>query len=232
MNALVDSTRAGVVKMSDQTALASAAVLGTPLERSRGKSKYFLGTALILLAFVLVGLRSNVLRAGVFRRTADTVVLVRARLRAGVLVPTARRTDRPGGGTPHGSSSPLRCLRRIHRGRARGHKPRCGARVSRACQSGLLVRWRGFRRCCRANNRVERFGVAGDLLDVRRYRAVLAPPLGHAQAADAARLDGDSRPRRRAYRPALDLGTRTAFGCGAKLGPYRVAVDSRAARLI
>lgn len=41
--------------MSDQTALTSAAVLGTPQERSRRKSKYFLGTALILLAFVLVG---------------------------------------------------------------------------------------------------------------------------------------------------------------------------------
>jgi hypothetical protein len=41
--------------MSDQTALASAAVLGTPIERSRGKTKYFLGTALVLLAFVLVG---------------------------------------------------------------------------------------------------------------------------------------------------------------------------------
>ena len=41
--------------MSDQTRLASAAVLETRQERSRGKTKYFLGTALILLAFVLVG---------------------------------------------------------------------------------------------------------------------------------------------------------------------------------
>ena len=41
--------------MSDQTALAPAAVLGTPQQRSRGKSTYFLGSALILLAFVLVG---------------------------------------------------------------------------------------------------------------------------------------------------------------------------------
>lgn len=41
--------------MSDQIARAPAAVLGNSGERARGRSKYFLGFALLLLAFVLTG---------------------------------------------------------------------------------------------------------------------------------------------------------------------------------
>jgi hypothetical protein len=216
--------------MSDQIARAPTSVLGNSGERTRGRSKYFLCVALVLLAFVLTGfgptlfarpffdvpplpwylfLHGFVLASWFLLLVAQTTLVV------------AHRTD-------------------LHR-----RLGVLGGFIAVALVVMSLVAVLGFPAHVKANiltsnvafdATVVRTIVWTDFASLLIFSTFVAIALYWRRRSDVHKRllllasMATIGPRCRAHAAALVLRTRSAVGGRTRLGPHRIAVDSRAAR--